>query len=67
MEKIENENINFYNYKAINSLIYNIDDYLDKYIVKNIKINVYEINNTCKYPYIKYLLFRCYKISIHFE
>ena len=58
MEKIENENINFYNYKAINSLIYNIDDYLDKYIVKNIKINVYEINNTCKYPYIKYLLFK---------
>jgi len=57
---MKNNEPNFYNYKAVNLLTDNIDDYLNINSAKitNIKIICYEIKNNSKYPYIKYLLFK---------
>jgi hypothetical protein len=57
---MENNEPNFYNYKALNLLTDNIDEYLTVNVEKitNIKIISYEIKNNSKYPYIKYLLFK---------
>lgn len=51
---------NVYNYKALDMLAENIDEYLiDNYIHDiKIKINSFEIKNDSKIPYLKYLLFK---------
>lgn len=46
---------NYYNYKALDSLDTNIDDYLRENMVSNIEICSFEIENSGKDPFIKYL------------
>lgn len=57
MEKNIQQNI-FYNYKALELLIDNIDEYLIENNIKNIKIVAYEIKHNNNYPYIMYALIK---------
>lgn len=46
----------FYNYVALDKLIYDIDDILSLHNDTVIKITAYEIKTNAKYPYVKFLL-----------
>lgn len=59
----ENENYepvepNYYSYRAINSLPFNIDNLLNVEQTYKVYICVYEVNNQHKYPFLKYLLYK---------
>lgn len=59
----ENENYepvepNYYGYRAINSLPFNIDHVLHTDQTYKVNICAYEINNQHKYPFLKYLLYK---------
>ena len=49
------EDKNYYHYKALDRLDTNIDDYLNNNIVTKIEICGFEIDNSGKSPFIKYL------------
>jgi len=47
---------NYYNYKALETLHMNIDEYLSKNIISKIEICGFEIDNSGREPFIKYLM-----------
>lgn len=47
-----------YNYIALDKLVDDIDEILSKNNINDVKINAYEIKNTGKIPYLKYLLLK---------
>ena len=49
------EDKNYYHYKALDQLATNIDDYLNNNIVTKIEMCGFEIDNSGKAPFIKYL------------